>query len=291
MMNPLGQYGVWAPWQIWPQDPNEIAAAAQEVERLGFGTVWIGGSPTDDLQLAEAVLAATSTLAVGTSIVDIWTADGARLAASHVRISNGFAGRFHLGVGSGHAPTAESRGEAYTRPLTRLREFLTGPLAEIPATELMIAALGPRTLSAAAELTAGALPYLMPPAHTAEARRIMGAGPLLAPEQKVILGTGAEAARRGARRALRPYLSLPNYTRQLARFGLDESDLAGEGSDRFADSAVVWGDDTRIRTGLDAHLQAGADHVAIQVLLETGNPRQVPLAEWRRLAEILGLPT
>ncbi|GGN87171.1 LLM class F420-dependent oxidoreductase [Actinoplanes lobatus] len=285
----MQRYGLWASARIWPADPDAVAEAAREIERLGFGAIWIGGSPPDDLALAEAILAATSTLTVGTSIVDIWTSDGDRLAASHARLRQAYPGRFYLGVGSGHAPTAESRGQSYTRPLTRLREFLTGPLAEVPAKERMIAALGPKTLQTAGELTAGALPYLMPPAHTAEARQILGDGPLLVPEQKVFLGTDAAVARQAGRQALKIYLPLPNYTRQLVRYGLDESDLAGPGSDRLIDSAVVWGDDDRVRAGIDAHLDAGADHVAVQVLTEAGSPRELPLAEWRRLAALLGL--
>jgi probable F420-dependent oxidoreductase len=288
-MNDLGRYGLWAPWRIWPEDAGAVAEAAREIQDLGFGAFWIGGSPSDDLRLAEAVLASTTTLVVGTSIVDIWTSDGERLAASHARIAKAFPGRFYLGVGSGHAPSAESLGQSYTRPLTRLREFLSGPLAGVPAQERMIAALGPKALETAGELTAGALPYLMPPAHTAEARRILGAGPLLVPEQKVFLGTDAEQARQAGRRALRPYLSLPNYTRQLARYGLDEADLAGEGSDRFIDSAVVRGDDDQVRAGIDAHLRAGADHVAVQVLTEDGRSTTLPREQWRRLAEILAL--
>ena len=285
----MGRYGLWAPERLWPNDADAIAEAAREIQNLGFGALWIGGSPADDLKLPEAVLAATSTLVVGTSIVDIWTSSGPRLAASHARIRNRFPERFYLGVGSGHAPTAESRGQSYTRPLSRLRELLTGSLAEVPAQERMIAALGPKTLETAGELTAGALPYLMPPAHTAEARRILGAGPLLVPEQKVFLGTDRAAARRGGRQALRPYLALPNYTRQLIKYGLDESDLAGNGSDRFIDSAVVWGDADRVRAGVDAHLTAGADHVAVQVLTEAGAPAALPRAQWRELAELLGL--
>jgi probable F420-dependent oxidoreductase len=208
------------------------------------------GKPDERGSVQDAILGATGTLVVGTSIVDIWTSDGDRLAASHRRIREAFPGRFYLGVGSGHAPAAEARGQAYTRPLSRLKELLGGALASVPEDERMIAALGPRTLEAAGELTAGALPYLMPPAHTAEARRILGDGPLLVPEQKVFLGTDADVARR---------------------------------------AAVVWGDDAAVRAGIDAHLGAGADHVAIQVLTEAGSPRELPLVEWRRLAGLLGL--
>ncbi|WP_229069019.1 TIGR03620 family F420-dependent LLM class oxidoreductase [Actinoplanes sp. DH11] len=288
-MNDLGRYGLWVPQRIWPDDPDAVAEAAREVEGLGFSAIWVGGSPDDDLALAEAILGATGSLMVGTSIVDIWTSDGDRLAASHARIRDRFPGRFYLGIGSGHAPTAESRGQSYTKPLSRLRELLVGPLASVPVDERMIAALGPKTLETAAELTAGALPYLMPPAHTEQARRILGDATLLVPEQKVFLGTDAAAARAGARRALKMYLGLPNYTRQLAKFGLDESDLAGDGSDRFIDSAVAWGDAAAVRAGVDAHLAAGADHVAVQVLVADGMPPSLPRDEWRQLAGVLGL--
>lgn len=285
-MNDIGRYGIWVPARLWPDDAGGVASAAQELESLGYGTVWIGASPPDDLELPEAVLAATSTLTVGTSIVDIWRSNGAKLAASHMRIRRHFPGRFYLGVGSGHAPTAEAFGQMYVRPLSRLRDFVTDKLHEVPREERLVAALGPRALEAARELTAGALPYLMPPAHTADARRALGADRLLVAEQKVFIGTEAELARAVARRRLRGYLALPNYTTALKRYGMSESDLSGEGSDRFVDSAVVWGDDDKIRAGIDAHLEAGADQVAIQAL-SVDPANHLPRDEWRRLASIL----
>ncbi|MGX6604506.1 TIGR03620 family F420-dependent LLM class oxidoreductase [Micromonosporaceae bacterium Da 78-11] len=285
-MNDFGRYGIWVSQRAWPTDANAIASAAVELESLGYGSVWIGGSPPDDLALAEAVLAATGTLVVGTSIVDIWRSDSALLAASHARLSALFPGRFILGVGSGHAPTAESLGQAYVKPLSKLRGFLTEGLPSVPADERMIAALGPKALEAARDLTAGALPYLMPPAHTGDARQILGPGSRLIPEQKVFLGTDPQLARQVARHVANPYLALPNYTTALRRYGMTDADLAGEGSDHFLDTAVVWGDAEAIRTGVDAHLEAGADHVAVQVLSADPEPH-LPRAEWRQIAEAL----
>jgi probable F420-dependent oxidoreductase len=285
-MNDLGRYGIWVPGGLWPSDAGGVAAAAQELESLGYGTVWIGSSPSDDLELCEAILAATSSLVVGTSIVDIWRSNGPRLAASHMRIRRHFPGRFYLGVGSGHAPAAEALGQMYVRPLSRLRDFVSDKLHEIPQEERLIGALGPRALDAARELTAGALPYLMPPAHTADSREALGPDRLLVAEQKIFMGTDEEEARMVARRRLRGYLALPNYTTALKRYGMSESDLSGEGSDRFVDSAVVWGDDATVRAGIDAHLSAGADSVAIQAL--SSDPSEhLPRDEWRRLASIL----
>lgn len=285
-MNDFGRYGIWVGHRQWPADGNEVAEAAQELESLGFGSVWIGGSPPDDLQLPEALLSATTSLVVGTSIVDIWRSDGIRLAASHIRLRRQFPGRFFLGVGSGHAPTAEAMGQLYVKPLTRLRTFLTERLHEVPPEERMIAALGPRTLAAARELTAGALPYLMPPAHTAEARELLGPDRLLIPEQKVFLGTDPDEALEVARRRARPYLDLPNYTNALARFGMTPDDLSGDGSDRFLKQAVIHGGDDAVREGVNAHLRAGADHVAVQVLA-VDPELHLPRKEWRRLAQIL----
>jgi probable F420-dependent oxidoreductase len=284
-MNDLGRYGVWVSRRLWPEDANLIAAAAQELEGLGFGSVWIGGSPPDDLHLAESILAATSRLVVGTSIVDIWRSRGEVLAASQHRLHRHYAGRFVLGVGSGHAPTAESLGQAYVKPLTKLREFLTDKLRSVSADERMIAALGPKALETARDLTAGALPYLTPPAHTADARPILGPDRLLIPEQKVFLGTDPAQARAVARRTTTSYLALPNYTTMLRAYGFTDEDLAGEGSEHFVDTAVIWGDEEAVRKGVDAHLAAGADHVAIQAL--SADPSDhLPLEEWRRIADI-----
>jgi probable F420-dependent oxidoreductase len=284
----FGRYGIWVSQKHWPAEPGKVAVAAAELESLGFGALWLGGSPPDDLLLPEALLAATDRLVVGTSIVDIWRSDGPRLAASHARIQGQFPGRFYLGVGSGHAPTAEAMGQLYVKPLSRLREFLTEKLSNVPADQRMIAALGPKTLEAARELTAGALPYLMPPAHTSQAREILGPDRRLVPEQKVFLGTDPAEARKVARRMAKTYLALPNYTRALQNFDLTDADLAGEGSDKFIDQAVIWGDDDHIRAGIDAHLTAGADHVAIQVL--SADPTDhLPRDEWRRLAKLLQL--
>ena len=285
-MNDFGRYGVWVPRQLWPADANELASAALEIESLGYGAVWLGGSPPDDLTLAEAILAATTELVVGTSIVDIWSSDGDRLAASHDRIRQQFPGRFYLGVGSGHAPTAEALGQTYVRPLTKLRNFLTEKLSAVPRDELMIAALGPKALEAARELTAGALPYLVPPQHTRDARAILGPDRLLIPEQKVFLGTDPAHAREVARSRTTPYLSLPNYTTMLRRYGLTDEDLTGEGSDHYVDTAVIWGDADAVRSGVNAHLTAGADHVAVQVLSADRSPH-LPLAEWREVAKAL----
>ena len=284
-MDQIGRYGVWVSGRLWPASPTEVAAAAVELEELGFGSIWLGSSPPDDLALPEAILAATSRMVVGTSIIDVWRSDPVRLAESDARIRASFPGRFYLGLGSGHAPAVEAMGQRYVRPLSKLRDFLAA-LPSVPVGERMIAALGPKTLEAARDLTAGALPYLVPATHTTDARAILGPDKLLIPEQKVLLSTDEEVARATVRRSIAIYLKLPNYLNNLRRYGLTDEDFAGLGSDRWVDTLAAWGDEKAVKEGVDAHLAAGADHVAVHVLSESPEAG-LPRAEWRRVAAAL----
>ncbi|AGL13586.1 LLM class F420-dependent oxidoreductase [Actinoplanes sp. N902-109] len=280
-MDSLRRFGLWTAGRNWPDTPAEVAAAAAEIEQLGFGSLWIGGSPADDLALPEAILAATSRLIVGTSIVDIWRSDPAVLQASFTRIDDACPGRFVLGLGMGHAPATEATGQRYVRPLTKLRGFL-GQLPSVPEEKRMLAALGPKALGLAAEASAGALPYLVPPEHTADARRILGPDRLLVPEHKIILSDDADTARATGRKAIAHYLALPNYTNNLRRYGMTDEDFAGEGSDRWVDTLVAWGDDATVKSRVLEHFEAGADAVALQVL----GTSPLPMPEIRRAAAL-----
>ena len=124
------------------------------------------------------------------------------------------------------------------------------------------------------ELADGAHPYNSIPAHTAEARKILGPGKILAPEVWVLLETDPATARRAAREALSHYLQLENYVNAWRGQGFGEADLAGGGSDRFIDAIVAWGDEAAIRTRIQQHWDAGADHVCIQPIGPQGS-RQI----------------
>jgi probable F420-dependent oxidoreductase len=156
----------------------------------------------------------------------------------------------------------------------------------VPAERRILAALGPRVLRLAAARAAGAHPYLVTPEHTRQARDIIGAGKLLAPEQRVVLEADPSRARDvGRPTVVKPYLGLTNYTANLQRLGFTPQDVAGEGSDRLIDALVVSGDDAQIKQRLEDHHRAGADHVAIQLIAE---PDDLD-AGFRRLAEVLTL--
>jgi probable F420-dependent oxidoreductase len=274
----LGRFGVWRPARQLTPD------LAVSLEQLGFGTLWVGGSPGGDLAAVEMVLDATSTLTIATGVVNVWRSDARELAASFRRVDAAHPGRFLLGVGAGHRESAEG----YARPHAKVAEYVAVLLGHgVPAAQLVLAALGPRMLRLAAERTAGAHPYLVPPEHTRQARAILGPGPLLAPEQKVVLEEDPERARAIGRPAVQnPYLGLVNYTANLRRLGWTDDDLSGGGSDALIDALVGHGGPGRVVARLDEHLQAGADHVAVQLLTAPGGD---PRPGYRELARALQL--
>jgi probable F420-dependent oxidoreductase len=271
----LGTVGVW-------RHPSELTPEmAAEVEALGYGAIWLGGSPGGDLSVVENVLDETDRIAVATGIVNVWKDDAATIGADYHRITARHPGRFLLGLGIGHPEATQE----YQRPYAKLVSYLDElDDLKVPADGRVLAALGPRVLQLAAERTAGAHPYLVTPEHTRWARQILGEGPLLAPDQKVVLETDPERARAIARpRVEHPYLGLTNYLSNLRRLGFTDADFADGGSDALVDALVVHGDADALARGVTAHLDAGADHVAVQAL----GPD--PLPALRALARSLGI--
>lgn len=277
MTIPLGRYGVWRLESLL--DP----ALARQIEDLGYSTIWVGGSPEGDLASVEALLAATERIVVATGIVNIWKTPAAAAAAAHHRLAAAYPGRFVLGVGIGHPEHSTE----YRSPYDTIIDFLDGlDAAGVPRDEVALAALGPKVLKVAGERTAGAHPYLTTPEHTRQARDLLGAGPLLAPEQKVVIDTDPARARAIGRETVKFYLGLSNYVSNLRRLGWSDDDLHGTGSDALVDALAVHGSADAVAPQLTAHLDAGADHVGIQVLTEPGGD---PLPALRELAEALQL--
>jgi probable F420-dependent oxidoreductase len=274
----LGRFGIWrSSSQVTP----ELAA---DLERLGFGTLWLGGSPGGQLTEPEQILDATATLTVGTSIVNIWQDDAHLVAASFARVEARHPGRFLLGVGAGHREATQQ----YARPYEALATYVDVLLGDgVPADSLVLAALGPRVLRLAADRTAGAIPYLVTPEHTRRARGILGPGPLLAPEQKAVLEADPERARAiGRPRVRSPYLGLVNYTSNLRRLGWSDEDLSDGGSDALIDALVAHGSAGQVAAQLAEHFDAGADHVCVQLLTAPGADL---VDSYRKLAQALGL--
>jgi probable F420-dependent oxidoreductase len=261
----LGPLGIWMP------PPSRIGldpeSYAREIEAAGFTSVWYPGvnSPAD-LAALEPALAATRRLVLGTGIASVWTWAPAELAAAAQRLESQYPGRFVLGLGVSHAPAVEATGQAYVKPYTKMVRFLD----ELPAVPVpvILAALGPKMLELSRDRTAGAHPYFTPPEHTAFARQALGPAPLLVPEIAVALAPGDSGAAQ-ARDYARFYLQLPNYTGNLRRFGYTDADIEGGGSDRLMSDVVPHGPEASLAR-ITAHLDAGADHVVVQLLGEGG---------------------
>jgi probable F420-dependent oxidoreductase len=268
----LGQFGIWQ--RVGDASPE----TAREVERLGYGALWVGSSPSGDLQAIEVLLDATESIPLATGIVNMWRVDAEEVAASYHRIQERHPGRFLLGVGIGH-PEATSE---YRKPYDTIVDYLD-VLAEaaVPQEALVLAALGPKVMKLSGERTAGAHPYFTTPRHTRLARRDLGDGPLLAPEQTVVVGVDPEEARAIARRFSARYLRLVNYRNSLLREGWSTEDVADGGSDRLVEEVVLMGSAEEVAKGVRAHVDAGADHVCIQDI----GPD--PASSYRALAEVL----
>jgi probable F420-dependent oxidoreductase len=256
---------------LWISRASLTEEVAAEAERLGYGAIWIGGSPGAELAEAERALAATEHVVVATGIVNIWRVDAAEAARSYHRLEERFPGRFVLGIGSGHREADAER----RSPLKALSEYLDVlDAAGVPADRRLLAALGPKTMELAARRSLGIHPYLTTPAHTREARELLGPGPLIAPELMVVSFRSEGEARAAGREILRRYLAMTNYVSTLRRLGFTDADLDGDGSDELVDRLTVWGDDAHLAASVRAHLDAGADHVCVQILPQRDDPRE-----------------
>lgn len=252
----LGRYGVWTFGAPKPEQ-------AVEIEKLGYGAVWIGGSPAGNLEYVEPILERTENLTVATGIINVWTAPADEVAEAYHRVEDAYPGRFLLGIGIGHPEHTEE----YRKPYDVLVEYLDALDAKkVPTSRRVVAALGPKVLKLSAQRSAGAHPYLTTPQHTGESRNLLGPTVFIAPEHKAVLARDAEASREIGRQTIDFYLNLSNYLNNWKRLGFTDDDVEKPGSDRLIDALVAHGTPDSIAARLNEHLDAGADHVAIQVL-------------------------
>jgi probable F420-dependent oxidoreductase len=287
----LGPVGLWT-HHLDTQPWAEARGTLQEIEELGYSAVWLPEAVTRDAIVASTLaLEASTRLVIATGIVPLYARDAMTANAAWRTLEEAFPGRFILGIGVSHKPAVEMmRKTTYAPPLATMRQYLDdmdtalyfGPQPSTPPRRVL-AALGPKMLALSAERADGAHPYHATPEHTATARTIVGPDKILAVEQSVVLSTDAAQAREIARGALAVYLGLPNYVNNWLRLGFTEDDVADGGSDRLVDAVTVWGDEQAVKDRVQAHLDAGANHVCVQVLPVGSHP----LDEWRRLAPVL----
>jgi len=281
--NSLGRIGVWAT-DFRSAGKETGARAAAEVEKMGYTAIWTPGG-IDDQVLGDVdnLLSATSKAVIGTGIINVWKQKPEDVGAWFCGESPDRQARTMLGLGISHGPLI---GESYGKPLENMATYLDGlDKAGVPKENRCLAALGPKMLDLAGERTAGSHPYLVSAEHAAVARKRMGPNALIAPEVGVVLETDPAKARAMAREAVSFYLGLPNYVNNWRRLGYSEEDV--KGSDKLIDALFAWGEPKKIADQINAHLDAGADHVCIQVIREDMmNQKTPPIDEWRRLAEV-----
>ena len=288
----IGRVGIWY-GMIDALPTPDAKRAAQLLEELGFGALWVAEAVGRDPFVAAGVLlSATERLPIATGIANIYARDPMTMVAGQKTLAEAYPGRFLLGMGVSHGHlVAGVRKHDYSKPYSYMVDYLDkmdsalfmalGP-SEEPGR--LLAALGPKMLELSANRANGAHPYFTTPDHTKIARDTMGADALLAPEQMVVLETDPTEARRIARAGMKVYLRAPNYLNNLKRLGFDEADFADGGNDRLVDAIVAWGTEDQIAARVAEHHAAGADHVCVQVLQDG---TAMPEAQWRRLAPAL----
>lgn len=289
----LGRVGVWS-FALEAQTAAEEREAVRRIEELGYRALWIPEAVTSREIFSHAswLLASTERLVVASGIANIWARDAVAMANGWRMLTDAYPDRFVLGLGVSHEWSVGRRGGRYERPYSKMLAYLDAmdrAASSAPEPEAeprrMLAALGPRMLELAAERSLGAHPYFVPVEHTAFARSRLGPEPVLAVEQTAVLETDPAEARRIARLFAVDYLQTPNYARNLRRMGWSDQDIAGQGSDALIDAVVAWGDVDRIASRVREHLQAGADHVCVQVVSE--DEADVCLKELAELAPAL----
>jgi probable F420-dependent oxidoreductase len=283
----LSGVGLWSS-QLRYGNPAEAAEAAAELDGLGYSALWIPDVGGPVLDSVDSLLAATEKTVIATGILNLWMHEPADVAARYATLTETHGERFLLGIGVSHAPLIDAKEPGrYRKPLAATKAFLDGLDASaqpVPPANRVLAALGPKMLELSATRAAGAHPYLVTPDHTKAAREVLGDGPLLLPEQTVVLTDSRDEASAIGKDWLRSYLALPNYANNLLRSGFTEDDVSSV-SDRLFDAIIAWGDEDAIKRRVDEQHAAGADHVCVQVI--TADPQEFPREQWRRLAAAL----
>lgn len=259
----MGRIGIWS-IEMRFGDHAKTERIAAELDEMGFGTLWIPGALDGEvLPDVERLLAATKRMTIATGILNLWKHEPADVASWFAALPDDKQERTMIGIGISHGPVI---GENWNKPLARTRQFLDDlEAAGMPLENTCLAALGPKMIELSGKRTAGAHPYMTTPEHTARARKILGPGKLLMPDQKVAFATSREKVLEIAREGLGRYGELPNYRNNLLSLGFTESDIDGP-SDRFADALLASGEAKDMVGHVNAHFDAGADHVCIQVL-------------------------
>jgi probable F420-dependent oxidoreductase len=279
----LGTIGVWS-MQLRGAAAGEVQDAAAELDELGLRGLWIPGLDGEGVFAdVDHLLSAAPHSVVVLGVLGIWGQPGSVVNQQVAALDRTHGHRTVIGLGVSSPGSAKAHGQEFGHPITSMSSYLDGLALgpePVPPQRQLLGALGPRMVDLAAARTAGIHPFLVPPEYSAAQRIRLGEGPLIAPHQAVVFETDPARARAAARAEIGMYIGLPTYQNNMRRLGFDDDDLVAGGSDRLIDALVAWGSLDDIERRLQEHLDAGADHVAVQVL----GSDQIPRAQWRELA-------
>ena len=278
MATKLGKLGVWA--SIDNMTAPDAVKFAQQLEQWGYSALWIPEAVgRDPFSIISFMAAYTEKLIFATGIANIYARDPMSMNAIHSTVAELAPDRFIMGLGVSHAPLVKDiRGHDYQKPVTTMRNYLESmesalymsATAAEPA-PILLGALRQNMLKLSAEKTTGAHPYFVPTAHTSWAREILGEDAWLCPEQMLLLETDANKARTMARTHMAIYIGLDNYKNNLKQFGFSDTDFENGGSDALVDAIFGWGDEQALKDRIQAHWDAGANHVCIQTFQDGAN--------------------
>lgn len=288
----LGRVGAWT-FAFDVRPASQIRRDAADIEAMGYSALWIpeGSSSRDVFSHLSLLLDATERIGVASGIANVTARQPEVMSAGFRTLADDRPGRVIAGIGIGHEYSTESRGYRWDRPLARMRAYLDGMDAatSVPTQEephRLLAALGDGMLRLSAERALGAHSYFVPVSHTTRAREVLGPEPVLAVEQGVVVSSDRSRARAVAREWARGYLELPNYANNLRRLGFDDEDVASV-SDALIDATFALGGADEAAARVNDHLDAGADHVCVQVISDDGSDACLP--QLRAISEVLSL--
>jgi probable F420-dependent oxidoreductase len=292
----LGRVGIWTS-ALDLQPMSKAKETVIELEELGFRCIWVPEAVLrEPFASCGVLLEATKKITLATGIASMYARSAATMNAGWKTLTESFGNRFLLGIGASHQHLVEKLHKtSYDKPYSAMVEYLTAMdnalffgAAPTVAPRRVLAALGPKMLKLSAEMGIGAHPYFVPVEHTSFARQILGPDALLAPELAVVFDTNPQTARETARKFMLTYNRLPNYANNLLRLGWKQEDIAGPDklpSDAMVDAIVAWGTLETITDRIKAHLEAGASHVSVQVLV--ADQLELPMSQWRELSTVL----
>jgi probable F420-dependent oxidoreductase len=291
----LGKVGIWS-FALQRLAARDEIDAARQFEALRFPTLWIPESlgSKDVMAHSALLLGGTDKVTLATGIANIHARDPMAMANGARALGEAYPGRLVLGIGVSHAPSVQMRGGNYRNPLAQMKAYLDAmeaaryaAPAPDPPVPLILAALGPKMLELAAQRADGAHPYFVPVEHTPVARQHLGPDACLATEVTAVLTTDRSAGLDIARAFAKHYLALPNYANNLRRLGWADADIENDGSDALIDAVVAIGDVDAIVRRVSDHLDAGADHVCVQIRAEKSTDPAI--GAYRELAAALNL--